>query len=295
MELRLRRHLTVRRPTSSGQRHLSAASGLVALGTKLYVIGDDEVCLAIFPEGDLPGEMVRLLPGQLPRDPAERKAAKPDFETLLRLPTLESNPNATLLALGSGSTDRRCSGVMISLNADGDVGSIRHLDLKPLFDAITREVEEVNIEGAVVHGDSLLLFNRGNTSRPENVVLTVELAHMLSGGTVEILASKRLQLPYVAGVPLCITDACSLDDNSVVVSAVAEDTANAYADGKLAGAALAVLDQELNLVQLDGLSALVKIEGVHAWRSAPGIRFLAVSDADDPSKAGCLFEGAISV
>lgn len=295
MELRLRRHLTFSQLASSGHRHLSAASGLVVVGSKFYIIGDDEVCLAVFPESGLPGEMVRLLPRQLPREPTERKAAKPDFETLLRLPTLESNGNPTLLALGSGSTDRRCSGVMISLDAEGDVGGVRRLDMKPLFQAIAKEVEEVNIEGAVVQGSRMLLFNRGNTSHPENAVLTVGLAPVLNGGTVEVLTSTRLRLPRVAGVPLSITDACSLDDNSVIVSAVAEDTADAYADGKLVGAAIGVLDQELTLIRVDALPDPIKIEGIHAWRSAHAISFLAVSDPDDPSKPGCLFEGSISV
>ena len=296
MELKLRRHLTIDRPGASGQRHLSAASGLVAVGSKLYVVGDDELGLAIFPiEGGAPGEMVRLLPGRLPRDPDLRKAVKPDFEVLLRLPDGEDGRRSVLLAIGSGSTDKRRRAAMIGLDPDGGVGAVRLLDMAPLFQAIAGAVDEVNVEGAVVRGSQLLLFNRGNTSRPDNTVLAVELDRALQGGVVDILSATSLRLPSVEEVPLCVTDACALADGSIVLSAVAEDTADAYRDGRLAGSALCILDEELNLVRIDGLSPLAKIEGIHAWRSERAIEVLAVSDADDPTTAGCLFEGAISV
>ena len=60
--------------------HLSAASGLVQVGSWLYVVADDELHLAQFSlEGDSAGDLHRCFEGDLPLDVEERKAAKPDM------------------------------------------------------------------------------------------------------------------------------------------------------------------------------------------------------------------------
>ena len=75
--------------------HLSAASGLVRSGHLLYVVADDELHLGVFEDTAAtgmppePGALVRMLEGDLPIDAVERKAAKPDFETLVHLPRTE--------------------------------------------------------------------------------------------------------------------------------------------------------------------------------------------------------------
>lgn len=292
MQLTPLRHLTMSGIASSGHHHLSAASGIVALGAHLCMIGDDECGLAIFPaQGDAPGRMVSLLPEVLPRDPALRKAAKPDFEVLLHLP--EDRWPSTLLVLGSGSTGKRRRAVMVQVTPDGVVGDVNVFDMSPLVAAIAGIVEEVNIEGAIVQQDRLLLFNRGNTSRPGNVILAVDLARTLDGGLVKVLARIDLGLPQVDGVPLSITDACACADGSIVISAVAEDTDNSYNDGVLVGAALGVLDAGLRFVWFEQLAPTIKIEGIYARRSEEGIHVLAVSDPDNPDVAGELFTGLI--
>ncbi|MBU2146993.1 MAG: hypothetical protein KKD02_11660 [Alphaproteobacteria bacterium] len=89
-----------------------------------------------------------------------------------------------------------------------------------------------------------------------------------------------------------ITDACTMDDGALVFSAVAEDTGNAYEDGRCLGAAIGMLDDDFNVVQLELVKPVVKIEGINAWRTSTGFRFLAVTDADAPSVAASLFEGS---
>ena len=84
---------------------LSAASGLVRRGEQHYVVADDEHHLALFP-ADGPGCWLRLFAGELPDPAAQRKAAKPDLETLLELPPTLRHPHGALLALGSGSRHR---------------------------------------------------------------------------------------------------------------------------------------------------------------------------------------------
>ena len=85
-----------------GQCHMSAASGLVRVRQRLYVVADDALHLGIFndpttpPAGAAPasaldypkGSLLRLLDGDLPQDQAKRKKLKPDFESLVHLPPL---------------------------------------------------------------------------------------------------------------------------------------------------------------------------------------------------------------
>jgi hypothetical protein len=80
---------------------LSAASGLVRVRERLYVIADDELHLGVFGvDGAEPLRLVRLLDGDLPASAKKRKARKPDFEALLLLPratrvrTDRSSPSA---------------------------------------------------------------------------------------------------------------------------------------------------------------------------------------------------------
>ena len=61
-----------------GQPHLSAASGLVQVQGRCYVVADDEHHLGYFKLHDAsPVKLKRLFNDNLPIDPIKRKAAKP--------------------------------------------------------------------------------------------------------------------------------------------------------------------------------------------------------------------------
>ena len=181
------RDLTVDAPRGAhGGRFISAASGLVLTGDFLYVIADDERELGVFPaEGDAPGRLERFLPGELPADPAERKRHKPDLEALALLPGM-------LLALESGSKAQRRGGVLWELDERGGLsGDPRRLDLRPLYDRLDGEIPDLNIEGATVVGERLLLFQRGNGRGAVNAVVELALEGVL-GASVGQGASARM-------------------------------------------------------------------------------------------------------
>src|SRR5262245_37419876 len=105
--------LTLPASGSKGPHWLSAASGLVCVDQYVYVVADDELHLHRFaltsPRGQLTAETpLRLFDGELPADPAERKSAKPDLESLALLPPTTGLPHGALLTLGSGSKPNRC-------------------------------------------------------------------------------------------------------------------------------------------------------------------------------------------
>jgi hypothetical protein len=270
------RNLDVETALASGESFLSAASGLVRVDDLLCVVADDDLHLACF-QGDAPGTLIRLLAGELPRDAKARKKVKPDFEILIALGANR------LLAMGSGSTDRRMRAVII-----GEM-HVTPIGLTPLFAAIAPLVPEINLEGALVDGDRLLLFNRGNIAAPATHIIETSLSAVLAGGAGDVRLIRTLPLPELQGVPLTVTDACTLDDGHILLSVVAEATDNSYADGALAGAAFVLMNAAFDVVAINTIDPPVKVEGIAAQRTPDGIDILCVTDADDPDQPAGLY------
>jgi hypothetical protein len=97
----------------------------------------------------------------------------------------------------------------------------------------------------------------------------------------------------IDGVPLTVTDACPLDGGQILLSAVAEVTDDSYADGAILGAAIILLDAKLDVVMVEPLEPICKIEGISARRTATGAELLCVSDADDPDMPSSLFSATL--
>jgi len=289
-------------PGAGGPRHLAAGSGLVATKSFLYVVADDELQLGCFPRsGDAVGTLVRLFPGELPLEHAERKRAKPDLEALLHLPAFTNYPDGALLVVPSGSTPQRCRGALLRLDADGAIISVPEcIDFTGLYAALAEQVPALNIEGAVISDDALLLLHRGTRAHPLSALIELPLADVLVGlGARAALASQLphsvrwVDLGAMEGVALSITDGASLADGRLVVSAVAEHAADSYADGPCLGAAVAVLDRDGRVCELHHLQPTFKIEGVHAWLEDGRIHMLLVTDADDASAPSYLLEAGV--
>lgn len=259
---------------------LSAASALVCQGQSLWLLADDALVLQRYSlSGDWQAELI-LLPGTLPVDAKQRKPLKPDFEALLSL------PDDRLLALGSGSTERRCRGCLV------EADSVRVIDLSPLYQALTGHFQELNIEGGVVCRGQLLLAQRGNGRGRENAVVLLDLSRVLRDlengqlSAAALLQIVPLQLPELDGVPLSLTDLSVAPSGALYFSATAEATESSYLDGACVGSVLGCLDEHLAIVELTLLRPAVKIEGL-AFQ-ADG-RPLLVADADDPAIASPLF------
>ena len=141
-------------------------------GDYMYVIADDERELGVFPaRGRRAGRLARFLPGELPRTPTERKRHKPDLEALALLP-------GALLALESGSQaeapGRRALGPRRARRACRRAA--RGSTSARCTTALDRDIPDLNIEGATVSGDRLLLFQRGNGRGAVNAVVALDLA-----------------------------------------------------------------------------------------------------------------------
>lgn len=299
---RTRRSLNLDAPTATSRpAHLSAASGLVQVGQWLYIVADDEGSLGVFPvEGDAAGTLLQVFPGTLPDDPIERKRVKPDLESLALLPPDPAWPHGALLALPSASRPNRVLGALIALDANGAaISAVRTIDLAGFFAPLRDQLIALNIEGAVITGNELILFQRGNKAAAVSMTLRFDYNTICRGlhtGFVEALAPTRIDrydLGTIDQIPLAFTDACALVDGRIVFCAVAEDTSDPYLDGVFSGAVIGLLDLDGAQISRQRIDAPAKIEGIAARLIDDHIALLLVTDADDVAVTGLLLEACV--
>jgi hypothetical protein len=280
-----------------GQPHLSAASGLVHVQGRCYVVTDDEHHLGYFKlQDNSPVKLKRLFSDDLPADPKKRKAAKPDLEVLASLPATLRYPYGALLALGSGSKPQRHGGLVMPLNAAGKLGKgdelvSQRLDLTDLYAPLRSEFTDLNIEGCFVSGDVLHLLQRGNKGASHSACIAWHLPQVQAWlldpeDTPAPVHSHIITIDFghVDGVPLTPTDGCVLPNGNWLLSTAAENTADSYTDGPCLGSALAVVSPAGKLLQLHPLQGAPKVEGISvlAQTSAKQVIVLMVTDADHP-------------
>lgn len=303
IELQPLRLLTFSPSPAGMPDYLSAASGIVVAGGILYVVADDEQYLGVFDlAGQDHGRKLRLFPGELPVEAAARKAGKPDLEALVRLPPFPACPAGALLALASGSKPSRQTGVLLELDGTGAVsGAARPVDLSALYAVLLARFPALNIEGAAVCQQQLVLLQRASGGHPENALVRLPLSAVLEA----LSAPGALSMPglpqeilsvdvgCVDGVPLGFTDAAALPDGRLVFSAVAESVEDTYHDGPCVAAAVGIIGADGQLQRLERLQPVRKIEGVDARRDGDVVRLLLVSDADDRRYPGGVFSATL--
>lgn len=278
-----------------GQPHISSASGLAIAGDWFYIVADDENHLIALPSADVESGALRMLPllaARLPTDPAERKRRKRDLEALFQVPGDEGRP-PMLIAWGSGSRAQRDFAYVLDLGANGGLGgAARAVSLTRLHEALRGHVAELNIETGLVQGGGLYLFSRANRSAPVNGCFRLDLAPAIDflladegGAEVPPVRFTELDLGRMGDVPIGITDATPLAEGGWLLSAVAENTSNAYDDGRCAGAVLVACDPDGEVTWTGRLDGGFKVEGL-AFDQL-GTLWLT-TDADDPGVASGL-------
>ena len=284
-----------------GQPHLSAASGLVRLQNRLYVVADDELHLGVFDERQCQhpapatrptGGLVRLFEDELPRGKAQRKLVKPDLETLTALPALPGCPFGALLALGSGSRPTRESGVLMALDEAGGLsGRVAHIGLSGLYAPLRMRFADLNIEGAFFGSGELRLLQRGNKGDGRNACICFDwsqVAPWLAGQALPPARPKAVQmiaLGEIDGVPLGLTDGAALDHGAWAFCAVAENTVDSFQDGPCAGSVVGVVEADGRLRRMERLRGNPKVEGIAVQAAGQALVLTLVTDADDPPKA----------
>lgn len=270
-------------------RHVQAASGLVIVDETLYVVSDDQLYLAIFPNmGRDEGRVVRLLEGSLPQDESRRKEDKPDLESLTPLAPFGRFDHGGLVTVGSGSSDKRVQGAFAAFAEDGSIGEVVVLDARPLLAALHQRIPGLNLEGTATTNDVLRVLQRGNEDDSFSAHIDLDLERLRSeistGGPLTgdlVIDVRKHDLGQMRGVRLCFSDADTLSDQRIVFSASAEPDSG-DADGGSLGSALGVMSADGEILELEPVDVQVKVEGLAVVETDGPIEAYMVTDEDDP-------------
>ncbi len=286
--------------------HLSAASGLVKIGKWLFIVADDEKHMVLVDSEEACDSIsYPIMEGELPLDSEARKKVKHDFEAIVHVPSNQEFPFGGLLILGSGSKKQREQGVIIPfLAAPTDtqvptLGEVRIIDLDPIYDALKDEPGKTNIEGAVILGKEILLFQRGNKNN-RNAIIRFKWKEFFAVATgkenkTPDYSIQHYELGEIDTVPLCFTDATALADGRLIFTAAAENTSDAYNDGACMGSAIGFISPSGELTSITTVDKKVKLEGVEAQEASTALTLWLVSDPDDSDQPGKLFTAQIEL
>ena len=279
--------------------HVRAASAIRRHGSRLIVIQDDVNALAVM---DTSNCIVPLLlpPGADGRrsfdDAIGNKHLKMDLEAAVVL------PDARLLAFGSGSARARERIVVVESGT-----GVRVRRAPGLYSRLRRHCEtvgtELNIEGAVIQGHRLRLFQRGNGARATggrsgSLVFDVDLAQLLRwlagrGPVPNVTDVLEVDLGTIDGVPFGFTDAAVVVDGRIAFVACAEESVNVRSDGPVLGCRFGWLDdtgaQVTDVIESDGRATPLKLEGIEPRPGSTEV-FDVVADMDRPDHPALLAE-----
>lgn len=293
---------------------VSAASGLVCLDRRFFVVADDENAFFEFLFDDesrlLNGRAHSIWKDQLPEDHAARKKLKPDLESLFQIELGDAKGDSSaisLLALPSGSKQNRVKGALVELSENtqlqgvdqsqpGRLISACEIDVSPLYQVLREEFADLNIEGAVVSANKVLLMQRGNSLSRVNAIIELdrevvvdELLKFRKISSRSLRKTTKIQLPIINGELLTFTDACMAGDRAYFLAA-AEKTDSTYDDGEFSSAILGTLNQDLTAVESwSELDVEFKPEGLCCERKNGKLDFYFVTDADDSTQPSKLF------
>ncbi len=203
------------------------------------------------------------------------------------------------MTLASG-TKKRDQAVLIPLGDNGLPGTgHRQVDLSPLFDMLRSQIEDFNIEGCAVQGETLHLFQRGTDHGGPNARIDLSLNEAVAGLDnaaallpEHVIGITEYDLGRLKGVKLCFSDASPLPDGRLVFTCSAE-TSGAGDDGRVTGSAVGTMEPGGEVSMVEPFDLEVKIEGMTAIAHDHWIRVLLVADADDPATPSALMEARL--
>lgn len=284
-------------PANDLPAHVRSASCLRRQGQRLVMVQDDVHALAL-REDDGNIRPVLLPEGADGKRAFEErrgnKMLKMDLEACALL------PDGRILAFGSGSHPAREQLILLS-----NENRVELRDGRDLYRALRAQVSfagaDLNVEGAVVVANELLLFQRSSSESgdPEpgvNAIGALALGTVLSwldedGPVPALLRVQPVELGRLSGVRLGFTDVTTSANGRLAVLACAEATSDPVVDGPVAGCRFGFLQERslrmADVLDLRGHIAALKLEGIEN-RPGPPHEYEVVTDPDDPDAPALL-------
>ncbi len=269
---------------------ISSASGLAVADNNIWMIGDDVDYVVKSTIGHADFSRIKLY-----ESASEQRIAKPVKHDLESCTLGDFEGEQFLFVFGSGGISPYRDN-LFALNINNPSQCYRQ-SLLPFYNAIRKKAalneNELNIEGAALSGDKLLLFNRG-----KNFIVLMPwkkfTAYVMNEAANDIPAFTiiNIELPVVNGFQVGFSGACALKENQLLFTATLEETSDPINDGPVKGSYIGLLhllsDTTANLVSLtqvkssNGNFITDKLEAIETIKiNGNIISAIAAADNDD--------------
>lgn len=249
---------------------IGAASGLTFHNDKLFIVSDNSNYLYEYhiESKTLNHHLLMNMDGL---NEQVKKKQKLDLEAI-------TQHQGILHLFPSGSKPNRVTRFAVdvkdySLTRKNNVGNL----YAQLRETLNIAEEDFNIEGVVCHGDTLLLFNRGNGPNERNGIIKV----LDKEGDIRPTFTP-ITLPRINGKSAGFTDA-TVVNGKIFFLAAAEAGKSVFHDGEIGGSQVGVIDlASLTVEKVETISSELKFEGITLYRETPSeYTFLLCDDPDN--------------
>jgi hypothetical protein len=209
-----------------------SGSGIEFFENRLYLAGDDASELLVMNKRWKEKERVMLFASAEERIPKKKKA---DLEASTII-FIDNAPH--LLLLGSGSREPRNKAILFNLSSK----EINIIDIGLFYQRLANSgIPDLNIEGAALVNNMLVLANRGNKSNPSNHLVVTDPFFWRQQETAPIRLHLLNFEPYKGSIGL--SGLCYAPDHEQLwFTTSMEDTNNSYDDGKIGNSYLGMVE-----------------------------------------------------
>lgn len=257
---------------------ITSASGIVYQDQNIYLIADDSDYIYKYNLENKDLNKYGLIDN--PKENLPKKE-KQDLEALAYQQNI-------FYAFGSGSKSNRENLNTFNLNAKIH----QQIPLDVLYTSIASfanmDKEELNIEGAFIHGEELYLFNRGNGKQKKNFIAIIQGKNFTEEFNIIL---HDIKLPKFNGIQTGFSDA-TLVDNTIYFLATAEDSNTTTSDGKIVGSILGTMSlKNLKIKKTYIISETKKLEGITLFKNEGKTKtFLLCDDNDDANTSSTIYK-----
>lgn len=268
-----------------------SASGIEVVDGAIYVIGDNSPWVYKLNKAYQIEEKRQIAPADNLENGIIPKKVKPDFEAMSFFPKGKEK-ELLIFSSGSKSPERE---FFVSVHFGQAEAGAKTYPITPFYEklkaAAKLDAEELNIEGAVINGGELFLFNRG-----ENVVMKYKInefqAYIEGKQESPEPIVYSIKLPEVKGVKAGFSGATAIPgEDKILFTASVENTENWIDDGEILGSFVGLIDlknlkdglqPECNRIMENGHPLNVKVESIAVYYLTVenSLRLVLVTDSD---------------